>query len=106
MMRSLCDAAIACVLLVCVLTIVPLVARGDLGSNASYSSSPTVANASPMTPMPGKLRGSAAGSNLYMAQSGYGRVCRNGNWSCKMNDKGWIGYTCCGCGSCGWWSAS
>ena len=38
-------------------------------------------------------------------RSGYGRICRNGNLTCAMNECGWIGYSCTGCGFTGWWLA-
>jgi hypothetical protein len=34
-----------------------------------------------------------------------GKVCRNGNYHCTGIGSGTIGYSCCGCGFCGWWSA-
>jgi len=34
-----------------------------------------------------------------------GTVCRNGSYTCTGIGSGIIGYSCCGCGFCGWWSA-
>jgi hypothetical protein len=33
-----------------------------------------------------------------------GSVCRNGAFYCVGIGYGPVGYTCCGCGGCGWWS--
>jgi hypothetical protein len=35
-----------------------------------------------------------------------GTVCRNGAYACNDAGSGIIGYSCCGCGFCGWWSAN
>jgi hypothetical protein len=35
-----------------------------------------------------------------------GPVCRNGARTCTGMGPGRIGYSCCGCGFCGWWSAN
>jgi len=38
------------------------------------------------------------------SQVEYGAVCRNGAYHCDDAGKGIVGYSCCGCGFCGWWS--
>jgi hypothetical protein len=106
MTERFCNTAIACVLIACALTIIPLIAGANPAFNASHSALPTRTSASPMTPIPGKVRSSVVGSMFEMAQSGYGNVCRNGSYACRGEGTGWIGYSCCGCGFCGWWSAN
>jgi hypothetical protein len=93
MTRALCKAAIACALLVGALTIVPVTAGADPGSPS-------------LTPVPGGVGAAESRGMLHLAQKpGYGKVCRNGRYACRMNGSGYIGYSCCGCGFCGWWSA-
>jgi hypothetical protein len=35
-----------------------------------------------------------------------GGVCRNGAYYCVGVGAGPVGYSCCGCGFCGWWSTN
>jgi hypothetical protein len=95
MMRRLWYCAVACVLLVCATMIAPHRAQADPAPTSS------------IRVMPGKAKAAADRSTFEIAlKPGYGKVCRNGNLACPMSGSGWIGYSCCGCGFCGWWSAN
>ena len=107
MTRSFCHTALARSLLVCALTMVPLGMGAFADFDGSSSGLAPHSGAPSLTPIAAKLGAAATESKFQMAQQdGRGRVCRNWHYVCQMNGSGVIGYSCCGCGFCGWWSAN
>jgi hypothetical protein len=93
MTRALCKGAVAFALFVSALTIVPVAAEANPPSPSLRS-------------VPGGMAAPESRRMLHLAlKAGYGKVCRNGSYVCRMSGSGYIGYSCCGCGFCGWWAA-